>query len=76
MKPLGDIPKSKSHLYTDYDNIKYKTLSELAIYIRKALAHKDVDRIVIDSFTALVDQLELHYVTVSKGLTNSAAKAA
>jgi hypothetical protein len=69
MKPLGDIPKERAHLYNDYDNVKYKTLSELALYLRKALAHKDVDRIVMDSFTALVDQLELHYVTTSKGFT-------
>ena len=69
IKPEGLIPPEKQHLYKDYENVKYKTLSELQLYIRKALAHKDVDRLIIDSFTALVDQLESHYVTVNNGFT-------
>ena len=73
LKPEGLIPPEKSHLYKDYDNVKFKTLSELQLYIRKALAHKDVDRIVLDSFTALVDALESHYVSIHNGFTVWAA---
>ena len=69
IKPSGMIPPDKAHLYVDYDNVKYKSLSELQIYIRKALSHPDVDRLVIDSFSALVDQLESHFVTVNNGFT-------
>lgn len=69
IKPEGLVPADKAHLYKDYDNVKFKTISELMLYIRKALAHPDVDRVVIDSFTALVDQLELYYVSVNNGFT-------
>jgi len=68
LKPTMISPEKK-HLYIDYDNVKYKTLTELQIYLRAALAHEEVDRVVLDSFTALVDQLELHFVTVNSGFT-------
>jgi hypothetical protein len=69
IKPVGMIPPEKAHLYVDYENVKYKSLPELMVYMRAALAHPDVDRIVIDSFTSLVDQLELYFVTLSNGFT-------
>ena len=69
LKPEGLIPPERAHLYKDYDNVKFKTLSELQLYIRKALAHEDVDRIVLDSFTALVDALESHFVSTHNGFT-------
>ena len=67
--PSGVVPPEKAHLYVDYDNVKFKTLDKLMPYIRAALAHKDVDRMVIDSFSSLVEKLEVLYVTVSKGFT-------
>lgn len=69
IKPEGLIPADKAHLYKDTEDVLYKTLSELQLYIRKALASPKIDRLVIDSFTALVDQLEAHYVTVHNGFT-------
>ena len=69
IKPSGIIPEERAKLYEDYENVKFLTLTELQNYIRKVLAHPDVDRIVIDSFTALVDQLEAHFVTVHNGYT-------
>jgi len=53
--------------YENEGNVKYRTIVEVMQHIRGALAHRDVDRIVIDSFTALVDAFEKHYVTVSNG---------
>ncbi len=69
IKPSGLIPPERSHLYVDYENVKYKTLAELMTYLRAALAHKDVDRVIIDSFSSLVEQLEVQYVTTSNGYT-------
>lgn len=69
IKPEGLIPADKAHLYKDTEDVLYKSLSELMLYIRKALASPKIDRLVIDSFTALVDQLEAHYVTVHNGFT-------
>jgi len=69
IKPEGIIPAEVQHLYVDYDNVKFKTLTELQPYLRAVLASDGVDRIILDSFTALVDQLEAHYVTVSNGYT-------
>ena len=42
--------------------------SLLKIYFSAAINHKDVDRIIIDSVTALHTDIERHYVSVSKGL--------
>ena len=67
IKPAGMVPPEEAHLYVDNDAVKFKTLLELQTYIRKALTLDRIDRIVIDSFSALVDQLEAHYVTVSNG---------
>ena len=69
IKPEGLIPADKVHLYKDTKNVLYKSLSELMLYIRKALASPKIDRLILDSFTALVDQLEAHYVTVNNGFT-------
>ena len=69
VKPAGMLAPEVAHLYVDYDNVKYKTLEEMKIYCRKALAHKDVDRMVFDSTTSMHEQLERHYVSVSKGFT-------
>jgi hypothetical protein len=69
IKPSGLIAPERAHLYTDSPDVLYKTLAELQIYIRKALASPKIDRLVIDSFTALVDQLESHFVTVHNGFT-------
>jgi len=69
VKPSGLIPPDEQHLYVDYENVKYKTLEELKLLVRKALAHKDVDRMIFDSTTSMHAQLEKHYVSVSKGFT-------
>ena len=68
LKPQGVIPPAQQKLYVDYDNVKYKTLAELKDYTRSVMASDKVDRVILDSFTALVDDLEYHYVTVSNGL--------
>jgi len=65
-KPLNVDP-SKEHMYADYDNVKYKTLPELKIYVEAVMNSNDVDRVIIDSFTALVDMIEKHYATVNNG---------
>lgn len=58
------------YLYQDVDNIKYKNIDEIMAHMRKAIAHEDVDRIIIDSFSTLVDEFEKHYVTVSNGFAS------
>lgn len=67
VKLIGD--RTNAYLYKDEGNIKYKDLQQLMSYTRKAMAHEDVDRIVIDSFTALVSAFEQHYVTMDKNFT-------
>ena len=62
------IPPGKEEMYKDYDNVKYKTLVELKVYVPALLASDQIDRVVVDSFTALVDEAEKHYVSVSNGL--------
>ena len=69
LKPLGQILPDQVRLYKDRDNIKFKTITELKIYFSAAINHKDVDRIIIDSITALHTDIEKHYVSVSKGFT-------
>ena len=67
---LKDSTKAElAYLYKDSGNIKYRDLTFMMSHIRKAIAHKDVDRIIIDSFTALVDEYAKHYVSVSNGYT-------
>ncbi len=69
LKPAGLIVPEKSHLYQDKGNIKYKSVTELFIYLRAAINHKAVSRIVIDSFTALATNVEAHCVSVHNGFT-------
>jgi hypothetical protein len=54
----------------DEGNILYKTIEEILPYFRKAIASDKIDRIVLDTFTAYVAELERHYVTVSNGFTS------
>ena len=68
LKPVI-IPPGKEEMYKDYDNIKYKTLPELKLYVPALLASEQIDRVIIDSFTALVDVIERYYVSVSSGFT-------
>jgi hypothetical protein len=51
----------------DEGNIKYRTIEEFLPLIKKAIAHKDVDRIIIDSFTAYISELERTYVKLHNG---------
>jgi len=53
----------------DEGNILFKSIEEILPYFRKALASEKIDRVVIDSFTAHVAELERHYVTTSNGFT-------
>jgi hypothetical protein len=53
----------------DEGNVIYKTVEEIVPYFRKAVASEKIDRIIIDTFTAYVAELERHYVTVSNGFT-------
>lgn len=66
-KPSDIDPKSKG--YKDHGNIKYLTIEEMMKRIQLAIGHKDIDRVVIDSFTAFVAEFERHYVTTSNGFT-------
>ena len=68
LKPVTITP-GKEKMYEDYDNVKYKTLPELKVYIPALIAHESVDRVIIDSFTQLVDTAEKYYVSVSNGFT-------
>ena len=67
LKPSEVIHSTNKNLYKDTGNIKYKTLAELSIYLRAAINHKDVSRIVIDSFTAYATALETQCVSVHNG---------
>ena len=58
------------YLYKDAGNVKYKDIDGIMMHMRKAIAHPDVDRIIIDSFSTLVDEFEKHYVTVSNGFAS------
>ena len=53
----------------DHGNVIYKTIEEIVPYFTKAMASDKIDRILIDTFTAFVSELERHYVTVSNGFT-------
>ena len=53
----------------DEGNILFKSIEELLPYFRKAISSDKIDRIVVDSFTAHVAELERHYVTTSNGFT-------
>lgn len=53
----------------DEGNVIYKTIDEVLPYFRKAIASDKIDRIIIDTFTAFVAELERHYVTVSNGFS-------
>jgi hypothetical protein len=53
----------------DHGNVMYKTIEELLPYFKKAMASDKIDRIVVDTFTAFVSELERHYVTVHNGFT-------
>jgi len=69
IKPPGVIPPERAHLYTNYDNIKFKTPEEMKIQIAATFASDLVDRIVLDSTTSMHSILERHYVVVSKNFT-------
>jgi len=51
----------------DFANVKYKTIEEFLPIMKKAIAHAEVDRIILDSFTAYVDALERTYVKLHNG---------
>jgi len=65
-KPMVVEP-GKEAMYTDYENVKFKTLPELKVYFESIMASDQVDRVIIDSFTALVDTAEKYYATVNNG---------
>jgi len=67
LKPKDIDPKSKS--YKNEGNIKYLPITDFISRITMAIAHKDVDRVILDSFTAFVAELENHLVTVHNGFT-------
>ena len=67
LKPRDVDPKSKG--YKDHGNVKYLSITELISRIVAAIGHKDVDRIIIDSFTSFVSELENHLVVVHNGFT-------
>ena len=69
IKPSGILPPEQAHLYIDYDNVKYKTVAELMLYIRPVLSDDRVDRLILDSFSSLVEKLEVLFVTTSNGYT-------
>ena len=65
---LKDSSKAElAYLYKDEGNVKYRDIENVMVHMRKAIAHKDVDRIIIDSLSTLVDEFEKHYVKVSNG---------
>ena len=67
LKPKDVDAKSKA--YKDEGNVKYLTITELIARMIAAIGHKDVDRIIIDSFTSFVSELENHLVMVHNGFT-------
>jgi len=67
LKPKDIDPKSKG--YKDEGNVKYLSITDLISRMVAAIAHKDVDRVIIDSFTSFVSELENHLVTVHNGFT-------
>jgi len=56
-----------AYLYVDEGNVKYRDIDQIMVHMRKAIGHEDVDRIIIDSFSTLVDEFEKYYVKVSNG---------
>ena len=67
---IKNVYETNDYLYKDIGNVKYKSIEDVMLHMRKAMAHKDVDRIIIDSFSTLVDEFEKHYVTVSNGFAS------
>ena len=69
MKLKDSTKPQLDYLYKDEGNVKYRNLTDMMSHMRKAVSHEDVDRIIIDSFTALVDEFAKHFVSVSNGYT-------
>ena len=69
LKPMGQLVPAQAKLYVDRDNIKFKTITELKLYFSAVINHDTVDRVIIDSTTALHSDIEKHYVSVSNGFT-------
>ncbi|MEA3370855.1 MAG: AAA family ATPase [Campylobacterota bacterium] len=65
LKPID----SKGTTFKDHSNVIYKDINELLPYLKKAIAADKIDRVVIDSFTAYVSELERYFVTTSNGFT-------
>ena len=61
--------KTEGENPTDSGNVKFRTIEEYLPLIKKAIAHEEVDRIVLDSFTAYVDTLERTYTKLHNGFT-------
>ena len=67
LKPENIPPTTKS--YKDNGNIRYLSITDMLPRIIAAIGHKEVDRVIIDSFTAYVNALEANLVTVHSGFT-------
>lgn len=62
-------PDAKTKGYKDEGNVKYLTIEDMMKRMQQAIAHPEVDRVIVDSFTAFVAEFERHYVTTSNGFT-------
>jgi hypothetical protein len=69
IKLKNGMDPTLNYLYEDVGNVKYRDIDSMMLHMRKAIAHQDVDRIVIDSFSTLVDEFEKYYVKVNNGFT-------
>ena len=55
--------------YNDYENVSFKLVEDIPTYLGVALKNESVDRVVIDSFSALSSSLYRTYVYLDKNFT-------
>ncbi len=55
--------------YEDFENVSYKLVEDIPTYLGMALKNESVDRVIIDSFSALSSSLYSTFVYLDKGFT-------
>jgi hypothetical protein len=66
-------PYEGGELCVDSGNVKYIGLEEIIALIKKAISHNKVDRVIIDTFSGLVNEAELYYNKTLSGFNKWSA---
>jgi hypothetical protein len=65
--PLDATPNDER--YKDNGNVVYRTIDKINASLKAAIAKDDIDRVIIDSFSAYVDTAEREFKLTQKGFT-------